>query len=116
MYDVKLLNWLANGETGISSKNIAFIVGFKIVPNNDSYFAPSDPSDFNRCLLLLNEVPELRKDLHELGDYSKHWKRIVDRWDDVEKSFLDEVGFNWCKAKSAPKTYKLMKEIYCGEY
>ena len=96
MYDVKLLNWLANGETGISSKNIAFIVGFKIVPNNDSYFAPSDPSDFNRCL--------------------KHWKRIVDRWDDVEKSFLDEVGFNWCKAKSAPKTYKLMKEIYCGEY
>lgn len=111
-----IIEWLANGETGMSSRNIAFYLGFGIIPKREAYFAPSDPSDLCRCLKLLEVAPELRKDLPKMAGLSKHWQRIVDRWEDVEKCFLEEVGHDWSKGKTAPKTFALMKEIYCGEF
>lgn len=106
-----LINWLANGQRGISS-NALFtkLTGIDALGGWGSY-APADPADFNRCLLLLDIAPELRADLWRMKDVSHQWSALVDHWDEVETSFLNEVGFNWSKSKAAPVTYEIMKRI-----
>ena len=105
----KILTWLGTGQVGASSKAMALcIAGVK-----GGISHPYDPDDLNRCLLFLEAVPEAREHLGKLRKLSPTWANLVDRWGEVEASFLDEVGRNWCKARSAPKTYDLMKAIGC---
>lgn len=54
-----------------------------------------------------NQAPD------KLRHLSPTWAALVDRWDEVESSFIAEAGRDWCKGLPAPKTYKLMKEIGC---
>lgn len=110
----KVLHWFIHGEKGISSKAMATaVIGER--PNGALSWCnhPSDPADFNRCLKFLSMVPEARQHLDNVAALSDRWAKLIARWDDVERSFLDEVGFDWCNKKSAPKTYALMKEIGC---
>jgi len=74
---------------------------------------PADPDDFCRCLLLLEAVPEAREHLEKVAKISRVWENIVDNFEKLETMFLDEVGLNWCKATSAPKTYEFMKSLGC---
>lgn len=105
----KVLAWMGSGRVGESSKAMALaVVG---APNNGSH--PSDPADFNRCLLLLEAVPDIRKHMGKVSEINETWRKIVSRWDELEKCFIDEVGLDWSKAQKATKTYALMKEIGC---
>jgi hypothetical protein len=106
----KTLEWLAGRGTGLSSETMAYYLAFDVIKERGRSH-PHDPSDFNRCLKLLHAVPEMRVHLHKMANLSPYWAALVARWDDVERSFLDEVGFDWCKAGIAPKTYRLMKTI-----
>lgn len=104
----KVLEWLATDQTGTSSKTIAFTLsGF----NYKYPSPPSDPSDFGRCLLLLDFIPEFRTRLSELATLSDEWKVIIENWDLIEITFLDEGGLHWDKYYSFPKTYKLMRDL-----
>lgn len=76
--------------------------------------APLVPSDFGKCLELLEIVPELRDKLHDLSQVSAGWAALIARWQEVETMFLTEVGLGWHKALVAPKTCQLMREIYDG--
>lgn len=105
----KILKWLSYGETGASSRAMAF-ASIDIVASTSH---PCDPSDFNRCLLLIEAVPEIKENMYKVAKISDTWQKLVDRWDEVEKCFLDEVGRNWSNSDSAKKTYKLMKQIGC---
>ncbi len=105
----KTLEWFANGQVGSSSKAMAKAVNGIYNEGDKEY--PSDPSDFNRCLLFLDAVPEARQHLDEVAALSEYWKALIERFDEIEACFLDEVGFDWSKAKSAPKTYALMKKV-----
>jgi hypothetical protein len=109
-----VLKWLANGETGLSSETLAYWAGFGVKKADRSH--PLDPSDFNRCLGLLRAVPELRADLHKMNRVSPQWKRLVAKWDEIEKTFIEEVGPDWTKNRraSAKKTYDLMKVVIDG--
>lgn len=107
---LKVMNWqYCSGNTGLSSECMAArLCG---IPTK-SQASPSDPADFNRCLNLLIAAPELRKELHKMSKVSKQWKSLIDNFDAVEKSFIDEVGVDWQeRGKSASNTYKLMKDI-----
>ena len=106
----KILHWFANGRVGSSSKAMALAAAG--LQSND-FTHPYDPADFNRCLLLLEQVPEIRERLDRVAAISDTWAALIARWDEVEKCFVEEVGRNWCKANSAPKTYALMKDIGC---
>jgi hypothetical protein len=106
----KVLNWLSDedSDVGESSKCMAFTA----VGNSSKYgWTPSDPSDFNRCLKLIKEIPEIKLSFDKISSLNKHWKSVIDNWDLLEKTFIDEVGFDWCSAKSAPITYKLMHDL-----
>ena len=110
-----ILNWFATGEVGVSSKAMACAIAGLDVDKTWATFGnhPSDPSDFNRCLKFLKAVPEAKEHLHKVAEISKVWAELVERWDEVEQCFIDEVGFDWCKGKAAKKTYDLMKSIGC---
>lgn len=106
----KLLKWLASENTGASSETLAFAAyGIKKQLNR----TPSDPSDFNRCLLLVKKVPEIKSKIHKVVEmYPKSkWGAVVENWDSLERCFIDEAGLNWCKSRRAPKTYKMMKDL-----
>jgi len=103
----KILRWFGSGKVGASSKAMALAaVG---IPNDGSH--PHDPADFNRCLLLLDAVPEIRSRMDFVSDISETWAVLVSRWDEIETCFLDEAGLDWCKKKTAPRTYSLMKAV-----
>jgi len=103
----KVLMWLSNGKVGASSKAMAFAaIG---MPNTK--MIPYDPADFNRCLLLIDEIPEIKERFDKISKLSPTWERLIARWDEIEKCFLEEVGFNWSHGKKAPKTYNLMQDI-----
>ena len=102
----KVLNWIGMGRVGASSKAMALhLCGY---PCDGSF--PYDTDDLNRCLLFLEAVPEARALLPNMATLNKTWASLVKNWDEIEASFLEEVGLDWCKANSAPKTYKLMKQ------
>jgi hypothetical protein len=114
-----IVEWLANGHTGLSSKAMAFYLGFGIVRKQEGRFYPLDPSDFNRCLGLLRVAPRLRSKLPQMAKLSKYWRRLVAAWDQIEATFHEEVGDTWdregVRALPAPRTYALMKEIIDGK-
>lgn len=103
----KVLSWIASGEVGQSSKAMAMTACG--VPSEGDY--PLDPADLNRCLKMLNAVPEVRDHFDKIAALGVVWGRLIARWAEIESSFIDEVGIDWCKARRAPKTYALMKEV-----
>lgn len=109
----KALLWLANGRTGVSSKAMLFAalgIEQKDVFRNDNY--PHDPDDLNRCLLMLEAVPEVREAFDKIASLSPQWEALIGRWSEIEESFLDEVGLRWTRGSTAPHTYRLMRELY----
>jgi len=108
----KILEWLVSGKVGASSKAMACCI-LDLPSSKKEICHPLDPADFNRCLLFLEDVPEAREYMSKLVSLSDTWANLVDRWDELEKCFLDEVGLDWSKGHLAFKTYTLMKEIGC---
>jgi hypothetical protein len=104
---VKVLNWIATGRVGESSKAMA--VTACGLPSEGDY--PHDPDDLNRCLLMLKAVPEVRDHFDKIAALGVVWGRLIERWAEIEACFLDEVGINWSKAQSASKTYDLMRDV-----
>jgi hypothetical protein len=111
------MEWLKNGEQGISSKAIFQITtGLPMLNgpfSNISYSNPSDPSDFRRCRLLLEAVPECRKKFKEMRFVSPQWDGLIEHWDELCK-LMDEECQNWKEPKGnevCQKTYDKMHKI-----
>lgn len=104
----RAIGWLLNGDVGTSSK--AILTHMLGIEKEGSFGTPSDPSDFNRCLLLIELFPEWKPRLSEMSQHNR-WEPLVSNWAALEAMFIDEVGRNWCKANSAPKTYDFMKKL-----
>lgn len=103
----QILEWLANGQVGSSSKTMA-IIALGVTPKRIEY--PAEPDDLNRCLLLLKTAPEVREAFPQIAASSKVWAALIERWDAIEQCFLAEVGLNWSKAHNAPTTYNMMRK------
>lgn len=109
----KVLEWLLSSDTGMSSRTIALAgIGGKR-PEPWGWDVPHDPADFGRCARLLARIPELRTPafLRLLQEGGEKWPKLIARWDEVQICMSQEVGIDWSKGQSAPKTYKLMKGI-----
>lgn len=79
----KLIEWLLNGNTGISSKSMAAVaVGTKL-GDGWGFDAPHDPSDFSRCYKLVQRVPEIRRFFPQIGRRIPKFKGILDNWDNL---------------------------------
>lgn len=102
-----IVQWIAQGETGISSETIAF-TALGVEPRQKGY--PRDPGDLRRCLVLLQQCPVAARALPVLAETSDAWAALVRQWDSLEASLRAEVGDSLSACCwSAPKTYAAMK-------
>lgn len=90
------IKWLASGERGISSNTIfTRLTGIDALEGWGGGH-PYDPSDFRRCQLLLEALPELVPLFPKMADVSNEWKDLVYLWADIVKA-MDEESPNWRK-------------------
>lgn len=110
------VNWLANGERGISSNTMfTRLTGVDAMGGWTYCNHPHDPADFQRCERLLRAVPELRERLHLMAEESPEWARLVARWPEINSMLLEEIpgvyGDVPRRYGKAPRTYALMRSI-----
>lgn len=97
--------WLAEGERGLSSETIVgHLCGFPLVQHQHE---PLDPDDLRRCIDLLDACPELRPHLWRMASLSPQWKRLVESWEELERTFREEL----MAEKPTGRTYALMKRL-----
>ena len=120
----KILNWFGAGQVGASSKAMALAAAG--MPNDKSH--PYDPDDLNRCLLLLEAVPEIRQHMDKVAaivratlancwwgaDQYALFKAFIEarpeifflgpEWADVEQSHDGVIWFTAADAKARLKT------------
>lgn len=89
----RLLQWVFNGDTGLSSKAMAaHLYCIRIENEFNRVFHPSDASDFGRCVELLAAVPEMRVHVFRMAELSPTWAAIVASWDELECLYLICAG------------------------
>jgi hypothetical protein len=105
----RIMEWLASGDTGISSETLAFEY---LGTERKGHFGigyPHDPADLGRCLRLIARVPGVRPCVDRLALKHEGWAKAAKVWDEITASMEEEVGIDWSKGERAPKTYELMK-------
>ena len=106
-----ILDWLANGSTGASS--VCLALAALGVDQRKGYPYPLDPSDFGRCLLLIEAAPIAKPGLQDLALVSEPWNALCQHWNEIAVTLRSEVGdkLDWSAGKLAPKTYLLIKNV-----
>ncbi len=101
----KAIRWLFGPRTGLSSQTMCcfFLTGEAM---GRYHCEPADPSDFARCLGLLEAVPEWRKRIPELATLSDPWRQLVKNWDQLEALFHEESPSGEC-----PKLFERMIKL-----
>lgn len=106
------VKWLAHGERGISSDTIFTVLTGIEALKGWRKDHPYDPSDFRRCQLLLEQVPELQPIFGRMARESDTWDRLVKAWPDIVAT-MDEEAPGWRDGKTgkrADKAYELIKK------
>jgi hypothetical protein len=99
-----LTAWLASDRTGLSSKYMAHVLTGKTL--GARYAHPHDPSDFGRCLGLLEAVPAFRDRLPVMSAESGEWDRLVHSWDEIERLYREELP-----SGRAPRCFEKMRKL-----
>lgn len=80
--------WIDNGEKGLSSQSLFNILSGKHDKNPDY---PRDASDFRRCVLLLDLIPEWRERLEDCAVSAPGlWPALIRNWDALENALMNE--------------------------
>lgn len=95
--------WRKTDHVGASSDFMAAKLGNAGIRD---YAHPHDPSDFGRCLVLLEAAPELREKLPEMAKESDQWAALVAHWHELESLWKEEAPLG-----KAPRLYARMKEL-----
>lgn len=106
-----LVEWLANGERGISSNTmVTHLLGINAlkdwIPDH-----PWDPSDLGRCRKLMEQVPEIAERFPGMATCTTAWRHLVESWDELCRT-MDKEAPNWREGYGvAPRTYSMMQQI-----
>lgn len=100
--------WLRCDETGVSSLALHWALRPSYNPPGPSANAdhPADPSDFGRCIGLLDAVPAYRDRLHFAAALSPEWSALIEAWAELEALYRAEKPSGEC-----PKLYTRMREL-----
>lgn len=106
---MKVLNWQSKGDVGVSSATMASIaLGLNKSFYHECFGEPLDPADLRRCMLLVEEIPEIKDSFPAIADKCKQFASIIDEWDALISLLKKEMNLGTGKA---PETYKRMKEL-----
>ncbi|RIV20373.1 hypothetical protein DYU11_20190 [Fibrisoma montanum] len=101
--------WLANGERGVSSETIFKYLSDDVSIERSRWEShPLDPSDFRRCHLLLEAVPQFRAKLDRMRAVSPVWARLVDHWGKLTDMLLEQMV-----TRKDNGMYDFMKSLGC---
>ena len=98
-----VLCWFATGEIGQSSKAMAFCAAGV----NGNIDHPYDPADLRRCMLLVEQIPEIEVHFDKIAKLSDTWEQIILNWHDLIRMLKVEME----SGNEAPVTYKMLREI-----
>ena len=98
--------WLTNGDTGISSETIWYMLTGRGRPPAQRFDVPHDPADFGRCYRLLRVMPAWRARLPEVAAAFPAWSPLVEAWDELTALYEQELP-----TRTAPKLYRRMQEL-----
>ena len=101
---LKLVQWFAGDDTGLSSKHMATVA----VGNKGSGHHPLDPGDLGRCIRLVEHVPSIRATFPAIAASSPKWAIVIAHWDELVALFHEEKA---TKGQWAPQTYARMKAL-----
>ena len=112
-YPEGFVEWLANGERGLSSDCIATVLSGLDCMSRDFGLVqyPRDPSDFIRCEKLLARVPSFAARLDEMKYLSKEWRSLVEHWSEISEAIKLDLSIN---PNKCPTAYNLMQKILVG--
>ena len=110
----RAIAWRENGRVGASSLAIWRQMTGSNASSTAMYCYPLDPADLNRCLLLLDLIPEWAPRMGEMAAHGPQWAAMAARWDEIAGLFLEEAGLDFSKSGNAPKTYALMRQVIGG--
>lgn len=79
----KIIEWMFNGRTGISSETMAAIALGVKKRGVFGFDAPHDPSDFGRCYDLVKDVPEIKLAFGEISKKVPKFAGILANWDEL---------------------------------
>jgi hypothetical protein len=86
----KVIEWLINGEFGISSKTIAASV---LRLNYKRADIPYDKDDFGRCYKLVKFADIPLSELKILAERHPDWKLIVENWEQLIYRYENDMPF-----------------------
>lgn len=105
---MKVLQWQASGNVGISSATMASIALGMDKNFFGRYFNPPwDPADLGRCMNLVAHIPEIRNHFPAIAERCPQFAPILEHWDEL----IAMVKSEWAAGDRAPKTYARMKEL-----
>lgn len=108
----RLAAWFLSGDTGVSSKAIAAHMSGAGTTGDFWWWGPADPADLGRCLRLLELFPEWKPRMGEMASRHPDWAQLVPHWQEIAECMAEEVGIDWSKGSSAPKTFDLMQSYF----
>ncbi|MDH5573543.1 MAG: hypothetical protein OEY89_17395 [Gammaproteobacteria bacterium] len=109
--DQDILRWMCNGEKDIPSTAIALtllgaeprIVNARCIGRHNW---PQDPNEFRCSHLLLETVPEARKQLHKVKALSPTWANIIDHWAKLTELYEEEK-----LQGESPKLHAMLEQL-----
>ena len=106
---MKVLQWLAKGNVGVSSATMASIaLGMKKNFYGSYFSPPSDLSDLNRCMKLVQCIPEIKDSFSLIASECPRFAPVIHNWDELTRLLRKELKR---PDKRAPETYARMKEL-----
>ena len=110
--ETNIVRWLAGPNTGLSSEAMAYCyLGIQRAGRYSGTEHPLDPGDLNRCMLLVELVPEIKEKFDDIAKLSWQWAEIIGAWDELRDLLESEVGPPQDATGLAHKTYARMKEL-----
>lgn len=106
---MKVLEWQSRGHVGVSSATMASIaLGMKKNFYHSHFGAPSDPADLNRCMKLVEFIPEIKDSFPLIASECPRFAPVIKHWDELTRLLRKELKRT---DKRAPETYARMKEL-----
>lgn len=102
----RILDWLFEGHTGISSKAMARALLGKNQNPDWPDCHPHDPDDLQRCVGFMKAVPEARTHMDAFAAINPVWAALVAQWGTLEAMLEEEAPTG-----RAPRTYERMKAL-----
>lgn len=87
--EAELVMWSHGLDSGISSITMAMAALRVPYPRGS---VPLDPSDFGRCMRMLERFPWVRDHFDTIAALGPGWRALIDQWDELEGLYRRDLA------------------------